>query len=165
MVLEPEYVQDLDALDLNEVRRRRDTATDVEAIISYYRRMLHGRMDLLDFELKRRSGTEERTILEALPEILASGMVLGAEPVLKHIETLPPLPEVTGRRSIDKVMADGVLLNLSELTEDDIHHTMNELRDTESELSGQRRRLHSVIDDLQEEMVRRYKLQQDDSSD
>src|SRR5699024_3801246 len=87
VVLEPEYLDGLAGLDLDEVRRRRDTATDVEAQISYYRRLLHGRMDLLDFEQRRRHGEEERSILEALPEILAKGMILGSEPTLKHIET------------------------------------------------------------------------------
>ena len=42
---------------------------DVE--LSFYRRMLHGRMDLLSFELRRRSGEETRSLMEALPEILA----------------------------------------------------------------------------------------------
>lgn len=164
IVLEPEYLQDLPDLELNEVRRRRDTAEDVEAQISYYRRLLHGRMDLLDFELRRRTGDEERSILEALPEILASGMVLGSEPNLKHIETMPPLPSVTGRRLIDKIMDDGVLANLPELTDDEIHEAIDRLRDVENQLSGQRRQLHQVIDTLQDEMVSRYRSQQDGAS-
>ena len=49
IVLEPEYLQGLDGLDLDELRRRRHTAEDVESQISYYRRLLHGRMDLLNF--------------------------------------------------------------------------------------------------------------------
>ena len=163
MVLEPDYTANVEDMELNELRRRRDTASDVEAIISYYRRMLHGRMDLLDFELKRRRGAEERSILEALPEILASGMILGSDPVLKHIETMPPLPEVTGRRSIDKIMDDGILMNLADLSEDDIHNAVDDLREVESELSEQRRHLHTVIDTLQDEIVNRYRADQDQS--
>ena len=164
IVLETEYLENLADLELNEVRRRRDTAEDVEAQISYYRRLLHGRMDLLDFELRRRSGDEERSILEALPEILASGMVLGSEPNLKHIETMPPLPSVTGRRLIDKIMDDGVLANLPELADAEIHEAIDRLRDVENQLSGQRRQLHQVIDTLQDEMVARYRSQQDGAS-
>ena len=162
-VLEPGYVEDLGELDLSEVRRRRDTAEDVEAQISYYRRLLHGRMDLIDFEMRRRSGEEERSILEALPEILASGMILGSEPTLRHIETMPPLPPTTGRRLIDKVMDDGVLTSLPELTEDELSEAIDRLRDVETELSGQRRRLHEVIDKLQDEIVSRYRSQQDEA--
>ena len=160
IVLEPEYMEGLAELDLNEVRRRRDTATDVEAQISYYRRLLHGRMDLLDFEQRRRRGEDGRTILEALPDILAKGMVLGTEPALKHIETMPPLPSVTGRRLIDKIMDDGVLASLPELTDEEVSEAIERLREVETELSGQRRQLHQVIDTLQDEMVSRYRSEQ-----
>jgi hypothetical protein len=160
IVLEPEYLEGLGDVDLDEVRRRRDTAEDVEAQISYYRRLLHGRMDLLDFEMRRRNGKEERSILEALPEILAQGMVLGSEPNLKHIETMPPIPSMTGRRLIDKIMDDGVLASLPELTDDEIGEAIERLREVEAQLSGQRRLLHQVIDTLQDEIVSRYRSQQ-----
>jgi hypothetical protein len=160
IVLEPQYLEGLAELDVDEVRRRRDTATDVEAQISYYRRLLHGRMDLLDFEQRRRRGEDGRTILEALPDILAKGMVLGTEPALKHIETMPPLPSVTGRRLIDKIMDDGVLANLPELTDEEVSEAIERLREVETQLSGQRRQLHQVIDTLQDEMVSRYRSEQ-----
>ena len=163
IVLEPEYLDGLSELELDEVRRRRVTAEDVEAQISYYRRLLHGRMDLLDFEQRRRRGEDQRSIIDALPEILAKGMILGSEPTLKHIETMPPLPSVTGRRLIDKIMDDGVLTNLPELTDEEITEALERLREVESELSVQRRQLHQVIDTLQDEMVSRYRSQQDET--
>jgi hypothetical protein len=163
IVLEPEYLDGLADLDLDEVRRRRDTAEDVEAQISYYRRLLHGRMDLLDFEQRRRRGEEQRSIIEALPEILAKGMILGSEPTLKHIETMPPLPSMTGRRLIDKIMDDGVLTSLPELSDSEIAEALERLREVETQLSVQRRRLHQVIDTLQDEMVSRYRSQQDEA--
>lgn len=159
-MLEPEYLQDLSDLDLDELRSRRDTAEDVEAQVSYYRRLLHGRMDLLDFELRRRSGDEKRSLLEALPEILATGMVFGTEPNLRHIETMPPIPTTTGRRLIDKIMDDGILTDLPDLEEAEIHEAIERLREVESLLSTQRRQLHSVIDALQDEIVARYRSQQ-----
>jgi hypothetical protein len=67
IVLEPEYLLDLADVSLDDLRQRRSTTEDVEAQISYYRRLIHGRMDLLNFELRRRGGEEERTLLEALP--------------------------------------------------------------------------------------------------
>lgn len=163
IVLEPEFLSDLADVDLNELRKRRSTTDDVEAQISYYRRLLHGRMDLLNFELRRRSGEEERTLLEALPEILASGMVLGQEPNLKHLEVMPPLPSTTGRRLIDKIMEDGVLTRLPELTDDEINEAIDRLRDVETQMSNQRRQLHSVIDTLQDEIVSRFRNQQDEA--
>jgi len=159
-VLEPEFLVGLDAIDLDELRARRDTAEDVENQISYYRRLLHGRMDLLNFELRRRSGEEERSLLDALPEILASGMVLGSEPNLRHIDVMPPLPTTTGRRLIDKIMDDGILTQLPELTDEEVDEAVERLREVEAELSNQRKQLHTVIDALQDEIVARYRSQQ-----
>lgn len=158
-VLQPEFVADLDQVDLNELRRRRDTTEDVESQVSYYRRLLHGRMDLLDFELTRRSGEEERSLLEALPEILARGMILGSEPTLRHIEVMPSLPNSTGRRLIDTIMDDGVLAQLPDLSDEDIADALTNLRDFEHQLSAQRKQLHLVIDKLQDEIVSRYRTQ------
>jgi len=164
IVLESEYLDNLPGLDLKDLRQRRHTAEDVESQISYYRRLLHGRMDLLDFELRRRGGEEERTLLEALPEILASGMILGQEPSLKHIETMPPIPSKTGRRLIDKIMDDGVLTQLPDLSDDEIREALDRLREVETEMSNQRRQLHSVIDTLQNEIVDRYRSEQGEAT-
>jgi hypothetical protein len=158
-VLQPEFVSDLDKVDLVELRERRDTTEDVENQVSFYRRLLHGRMDLLDFELTRRSGTEERTLLEALPEILAKGMILGTEPTLRYIEVMPPMPESTGKRLIDKIMDDGVLAQLPDLTDDEISEALDGLREFEGELSVQRKQLFHVIDKIQDEIVERYRTQ------
>lgn len=164
MVLEPEYLEGLDALDLEELRKRRDTAEDVEAQISYYRRLLHGRMDLLSFETKRRNGEETRSLIEALPEILAKGLVLGHEPTSRHIEVMPPIPSATGRRLIDMIMDDGVLTRLSDMTDAEVSEAVDRLEEVEGQLSDQRRQLHKVIDTLQEEIVSRYRGQQDEST-
>ena len=163
IVLEPEYLADLSEASLEDLRKRRSTTEDVETQISYYRRLIHGRMDLLNFEGRRRGGEEERTLLEALPEILASGMILGPEPNLKHIETMPPLPTSTGRRLIDKIMDDGVLTQLPELTDEDLAEALDRLEEVEAELSTQRKQLHGVIDSLQGEIISRYRTQQDEA--
>lgn len=164
IVLEPEYLDNLTGLDLDELRRRRHTAEDVESQISYYRRLLHGRMDLLNFELRRRGGEEERTLLEALPEILASGMVFGEEPNLRHIETMPPIPSKTGRRLIDKIMDDSVLTQLSDLSNDDVIEALDQIQEVETEMSNQRKQLHAVIDSLQSEIVARYRSEQGEAT-
>jgi hypothetical protein len=164
LVLEPEYLEDLQTIELAELKLRRDTAEDVEAQISYYRRLLHGRMDLLNFELRRRGGEEERTLLEALPEILASGIILGSEPSPRYLETMPPLPSTTGRRLIDKIMDDGVLTQLPDLSDDDVTEAIDRLSEVETQLSNQRKQLHTVIDTLQTEIVARYRSQQDEAA-
>ena len=159
-VLEPDYLADISEADLDELRRRRESAEDVEAQISYYRRLLHGRVDLLNFELRRRSGQEERSLIEALPEILASGMTFGSEPNLRHLDPMPPIPETTGRRLIDRIMDEGILTQLPELTDDELTEAIDRVQEVEAELSAQRRQLHVVIDALQDEIIARYRSQQ-----
>ena len=164
IVLEPEYLDALDSSDLDDLRSRRDTAEELEAQVSYYRRLIHGRMDLLDFELKRRRGEEERTLMEALPEILASGLLMGGDPNLKHLGTMPPLPSETGRRLIDKIMDDGVLTQLPDLSDDEVAEALERLAEVEAGLSDQRRQLHTVIDRVQAEIVARYRSQEDEAA-
>jgi hypothetical protein len=164
LVLEPEYLENLGTVELEELKQRRDTAEDVESQISYYRRLLHGRMDLLDFELRRRRGEEQRTLIEALPEILASGMILGSEPSPRYIETMPPLPSTTGRRLIDRIMDDGVLTQLPELGDDEVAEAIDRLNEVEAHLSNQRKQLHAVIDAIQHEIVARYRSQQGEAA-
>jgi hypothetical protein len=160
IVLEPDYLADLADVSLDDLRERRESAEDVETQISYYRRLLHGRLDLLDFELRRRNGQEERTLIEALPEILATGMTFGNEPNLRHIETMPPIPTTTGRRLIDKIMDDGNHTQLPELSDEELTEAIDRLGEVEQELSAQRRQLHTVIDALQDEIIARYRSQQ-----
>ena len=142
IVLEDEYAGNLSGLELKELRQRRHTAEDVESQISYYRRLLHGRMDLLNFELRRRGG----------------------EPNLKRIEIMPPIPSKTGRRLIDKIMDDGVLTQLPDLSDDEIREALDRLHEVETEMSNQRKQLHSAIDTLQNEIVDRYRSEQGEAT-
>ena len=58
ILLDPEFLADLETSSVPELRDRRRMADEVETELSFYRRLLHGRMDLLAFELNRRSGEE-----------------------------------------------------------------------------------------------------------
>lgn len=121
-------------------------------------------MDLLSFEVKRRSGEETRSLLDALPEILARGLVLGQEPTPKHIEVMPPIPSTTGRRLIDEIMDDGVLTRLPDMSDEEVNEALERLKDIEAQLSEQRRQLHLVIDALQVQIVARYRSQEDEAT-
>jgi cell division septal protein FtsQ len=73
---------------------------------------------------------------------------------------MPPLPTTTGRRLIDKIMDDGVLTQLPDLEVEELGEAIERLQEVESQLSVQRRQLHSVIDALQNEIITRYRSQQ-----
>jgi hypothetical protein len=157
-VLDPEFSLDVESLELDELRTRRDLAEEVEREMSYYRRLLHGRMDLLGFELRRRRGEETRTLIEALPEIIASGLTseVGVADT-RHLSLELHLPETTGRRPIDAVLEDDALTRVTSMSEDDLVETQEALTEAEGEISTSRRQLHGVIDRLQAEIIDRYK--------
>jgi hypothetical protein len=159
-VQDPAFLATIQDLDLDEVRRRRSMCGDLDVELSYHRRMLHGRMDLLAFEMRRRAGEEERTLLEALPQILAEGAYTpsstdGVPDRSVPIE-VPDLP-TPGRRLIDRALDDGFLARLPSMTDEDLRETQRFLEEMEVEVSQQRRVVHNALDTLQEELTRRYR--------
>lgn len=159
MALDGEFASGLETLDLDEVRRRRDLAEEAERELSYYRRLLHGRMDLLAFEMRRRRGEETRTLIEALPEILSPGTVSQGRETgeLRHLSVELDLPPVTGRRDIDQVLEGDALARVTSMEMEELAEVQLGLTEAERSVSDQRRRLHEVIDRLQAEIIDRYK--------
>jgi hypothetical protein len=161
-ILAPDYLDGLTTISIDELRSRRTECQAVEVSLSYSRRVVQGRLDIVLAELKhRRDGTTSdlHTLVEELPEILsekvhAAGfgrmsafMAPGAEPELD--------PALVAR--IDAVADDRRLRNLTEASEEEVEALVDELRSLEVEISAQRRALFERIDALQDELVRRYK--------
>jgi hypothetical protein len=70
-VLDPGFTEGVDRLALPELRARREEAE--EADVSYLRRLLQGRLDILRAELVRRSAGGDQDVaglLAGLPKIL-----------------------------------------------------------------------------------------------
>ena len=120
--------------------------------------MLHGRMDLLDFELRRRSGEETRTLIEALPEILSDGPSGRTSNPLDRELSLE-LPELagTGKRDIDDVLGDGFLSRLPATEIADLRSIRDALSATERTISNQRRSVYDAHDIITGEITRRYR--------
>lgn len=157
-IRDPAFIDDLRDISLDELRQRRAMCDSVDTELSYYRRLLHGRMDLLAFELRRRSGEETRTLIEALPEILA-----GAEAASPLTTTgravsvaLPDIPG-NGQRTIDQVLGDDFLARLPSLDDAELRDIQALLAEVESEISEQRRAVYEVFEGLQSELTRRYR--------
>ncbi len=156
IIRDPEFVSGLGELDLDVLRQRRELADQVETEWSYYRRLLHGRMDLLAFELRRRSGDESRSLMEALPEILAAGeSPSGGQAGRLPSMLAPELPE-DRRRSIDRVLEDDFLARLPQLDDDELSSIQTTLAETEREVSDNRRAAQQAFDAIQAEILRRY---------
>ncbi len=157
LVRSPEFTTGLEEVTLQELRARRRTCADLDIEYSYYRRLLQGRLDLLAFEMRRRAGEESRTLLTALPEILASWVSHepGLAPRRVPVE-IPDLPAV-GRRAVDRALGDDFLARLPEMSDDDLTAVHNRLAEVEAEVSRQRRAIFDASDLLEAELVRRYR--------
>lgn len=155
IVLEDEFVVSLDSLDLEVLRDRRDMVEQVETELSYYRRLLHGRQDLLAFEIKRRSGDESRSIMEALTEILSGDESTGGGENRIRGGFAPELP-VQGNRPIDHVLGDDFLAHLPSLDADALAEVEKKLSAAEHSVTAQRSRVHAVHEVLQAVVTARY---------
>ena len=153
-VLAEDFATDLAGLDLDEVRSRRREAEQEEADLSYIRRMLQGRMDILRAELARRSGGGEK-IVEHLSQVLAdsarsdhgSGRFLRVEPsrVDEH------------RRLVEQVVADVGVSDVEGRTDDELREALGRLEGFEQGISEDRHRVQMVMDALTTEVASRYK--------
>jgi hypothetical protein len=156
IVLDPEFVAGLEALDLNELRERKRMADEVETELSYYRRLLHGRLDLLSFEERRRRGEESRSLIEALPEVLGAGEAAGGGRSRFPTVFAPEFPD-DRRREIDHILEDDFLARLPDLTDEEMAQIRATLGEAEQEISAKRKQVQAVVDALHAELLRRYK--------
>jgi len=163
VIRDPAFLNELNTIETSELRSRRDMCDDLAGELSYYRRMLHGRLDLLRFELRRRSGEETRSLIEALPEILADSSRTdtgdeGPRPGQSKnlaIET-PEIPS-SGRRSVDRALGDDFLTHLPTIDDEDLEAIKADLSEVEGEVSDQRKDLYEVYEKIQDELARRYR--------
>jgi hypothetical protein len=159
-VLDPGFLDGISALPIDEIRLRRRQASELEGDLSYLRRLVQGRLDiLLDESRQRSSGAgsgDLSTLVRRLPEILgerAHGPGRGGLP-------MPLFPPDTKRDWLlrqDLVVDAERLATLSELDDADLQSRLSALAILEQRVSAKRRAIHGVIDQLQQELVRRYK--------
>lgn len=152
------FADDLANVTLDDLRDRRHLCDVVDTELSYYRRLLHGRMDLLAFEMRRRSGEETRSLIEALPEILAdSEGGFNEELPARSLPIEAPDIPLTGRRDIDRVLEDDFLAHLPTIETSEIEQIQTLLAETEAAISTQRRTVYDAYERIQSELSRRYR--------
>jgi hypothetical protein len=160
-VTAPEYLDGLEAWPLGDVRARRDEVTEVETGLSYMRRMVQGRLDILLAEQQRRrlggDAEDVADLVARLPRILGDHV---------HVPGLGRLPTLMAPGDIDRAADDAALeailpsaqlASLAELPDSELARASHGLDDLERTISSQRREVFDVLDRLQREIVRRYR--------
>lgn len=158
-VLTSEWVGNPEALPMEELRAKRGELQGFEVTLSYQRRMAQGRLDIVAAERQRREAGEEpldqEGMVAQLTEILAPHTRGPGAGRLSQL--LAPEPADAATQELDAIAGPGVLSSLPELTDAELEELVTRLAEFEVRCSRLRRELHERIDQLQGEVVRRYR--------
>jgi hypothetical protein len=153
-VLSEGYADNLADLDLDELRSRRREAEQEEADLSYVRRMLQGRMDILRAELSRRAGGGEK-IVEHLSGVLADSA--RSDHGLGRFLRVEPSRVDEHRRLVEQIIADVGVSDVEHHTDDELRESLGRLEGFEHDISEDRHAVQAVMDALTAEVAARYK--------
>jgi hypothetical protein len=150
---------DFTVLLLPELRSlRRDSQRD-EADLSYLRRLLQGRIDILRAELSRRTEPENETpvadVVDRLSEILADAPSRHRSSA-RHVTLSTPRGEEY-RQLAAETLAEVELSDLEARTDEELNTAMGRLVGNEQQISRRRHQLQRTIDDCSAEITRRYR--------
>lgn len=162
-LLSAEYVEGIERASVEEVRAKRDACQKAEVALSYVRRVLQGKLDLIEAERAHRldgDAPDPSDLIERLPQILAGPPTRGSAP---H-QPLVTMPGVAAGLSeaydVELSEIDGLedlAGNVSMLDDAQLDEVAVRIRATEAQVSARRRGLHERIDQFQAQIVARYK--------
>ena len=161
---------DLGVLRLPELRTLRREAQRDEADLSYVRRLLQGRIDILRAELVRRGEPRpagvtaghraflpagEPSVVERLSEILTDAPARSRSSA-RHVTVGTPHSEEYRALAAD-MLAEVELSDLDARTDDELGAGLGRLVRYERQVSRQRQQLQRTADDCSAEIARRYR--------
>ncbi len=155
-VLAEDYLQGLHTAPLGDVRSLRDEAEQEEVDLSYTRRLIQGRMDIVRAELNHREGNSAGSVVDNLAQVLADEPRTAARGLGRHT-TIEPSRVDNHRRYVESLVADVDLSDTGSRSSDELHHAMRVLAEEEQKLSAKRRQVQQVMDACQAEITRRYR--------
>ncbi|MFD0429618.1 ABC transporter substrate-binding protein [Streptomyces zhihengii] len=141
-------------LRLPELRALRRDAQRDEADLSYVRRLVQGRLDILRAEVARRADPEA-PVVDRLSEILADAPSRRGSSA-RHVTLSTPHGEEYRRLASDMLDEVG-LSDLGARTDDELHDAMGRLLAYEQRVSRRRQQLQRTADDCSAEIARRYR--------
>lgn len=159
-ILADDHLGDVAALSIEDVRARRAECKEIETGLSYLRRLVQGRLDVVAAEQGRRrdggDGDDLEGLIARLPDLLAGST---------RSEGTGRLPSSIGigvvddglQDELDGIITDAHLGEPGELSDDQLRDASSALEAFEQKVSGHRRSLFDRIDALEAELTRRYK--------
>jgi hypothetical protein len=165
-VLAPEFLEHLGELDLDELRARRAEAEQEETDLSYARRLIQGRLDILRAEREARENgepgfgsapgqTSDEDLVGRLSRILADKPAGSPRGLGRHLARQPSRVGQS-RREAERAVNDVGGSDLAHLSDPELNGALEHLDDVERRLSRSRRQVQIVVDTLTAEIARRY---------
>jgi hypothetical protein len=155
-VLGPGFLAGLAARPLEDVRSLRDEAAQEETDLSYLRRLLHARIDIVRAERRRRAVGGPPVAVGDLPAILADNAI-GPASGSGRFQRLEPSRAESHRRYVEALVADVDLSDVGTLTDADLAEVLAAYIDEEQAISQRRRQVQAVVDALNAEIAGRYR--------
>ncbi|TGB12709.1 hypothetical protein [Streptomyces sp. MZ04] len=165
VVLPDQVEHDLSALLLRELRELRRDAQQNEADLSYVRRLLQGRIDILRAEAARRRDPQAPDpegkagpvgpVVDRLSEILRDAPARHRSSA-RHVTLGTPHSAEYGLLATE-MLAEVELSDLEARTDDELHTAMGRLVRCEQQVSRRRQQLQRTADDCSAEIARRYR--------
>ena len=159
-LLDPHYLDKMEELPVEDIRRMRTECQHAEAALSYLRRLIQGRMDIVHAYVEQAdAGTapDLSSVVDNLAGILAgpgrpSGP--GRNPVLYSPDT-EEMAQLTVE--LDAILGADEIALLATRSTEDLRALADQMHELEVRVSGERHGLHERIDALQAELVKRHK--------
>ncbi|WP_320780749.1 AmfC protein [Streptomyces sp. CRN 30] len=146
----------LTELRLPELRELRRDAQRDEADLSYVRRLLQGRIDILRAELARRGGTAAPAgLVDRLTEILRDAPTRRRSSA-RHVTVGTPRG-AEYRALAAEMLGEVELSDLRARTDDELAAGLGRLARYERQVSRRRQQLQRTADDCSSEIARRYR--------
>lgn len=158
-VLDERYLEGIEDAPTQLLRSKRDDCREEEDVVSYARRIVQGKLDVLHAEVRRRreSGVASDA-LDDLPEILADDRPDPSELDLRQRAVSAHAPEPDELRRVGERGGNiEPLGDLGELDDLALAKRFGKLAVEEERLSEVRSRLLDCIDTLNDEIARRYR--------
>jgi hypothetical protein len=157
-LLDPALLVGIEQRPIDQVRALRAECQSIETGMSFLRRVVQGRLDIVSAEVQRRQEggdpADVSRLIEQLPTILSDHL---RAPGMGRLPSGvgPGKVDADLEARIDQEVAD--LDDLTALSDDQLVAIQGRLAAIEQEISERRRALFDRIDALQAELTRRYR--------
>ncbi len=159
-VLSTDYLDGLPQWSMEEIRARRAECQMLEDAASYLRRIVQARLDIIGTELHSRSTGQDadlEALVGALPSILADRSTrIGSGRFIVDVGPGEDQASWALQRA-DAALGTHDIADAPELDDVELHAMADRMHVLEREISKERRTLHDKLDEMQAELVRRYR--------